>query len=767
MRVSRKLVTRVSLVSGFFILLIGLLAVIYVNSLFIKKMDLMIDAETKSMSQIVDQFYGMGDLVNLKANLNSLVVKDTVLESSFVNQDGEKIWEWSRNSNEMFSDPIWRVFSDLFFDTKTENISLTKVITVKNWNSEPIGRLTLTKAFPSEWDEHKGQITFIALVVSFSWIFYSIVLSIVAKLTLKPLNNMLSEIRSISSKIALDLRNTRGEDEIERTSRWFRELANAWEEKSREAIVHQRNSAIASTTQMLAHDVRKPFSMMTAIIDSLEQASSFSETKEILDAGTVEVKAALTSVTGMLQDVMEAGSKTTLNKEPTSVSTILDATIKECHRIFQDCNVTFHYDLRHESSVEIDTLKIQRVFSNIVGNAIQATKGMTEMTFATREQSGFIEFSIRNTESFIPKEDVDQLFEAFFTKGKKGGTGLGLMISKKFVEAHGGQIRCESSPEIGVKFVFTLPIAARDSTPKYSLPKNSAEVYEVLKPVKNTPEAEMGREEIADELEKNLAEMLEGRLINIVIMDDEAIYRNALKAMISKLKASSSLKVLAVSNSDEALEAVRNGAHLGIFDFDLGAGSKNGLETLEDAQKINPEIKVCIHSNRMKTTHNKLALEQGAFSFLLKPMSKVSLLRFLVDAISEIKIENQSPQSHSAKSLETDKPIAILDDSKILLRSWEVKNKGKPLSLFTSPEDFWKYQHEHPEWFDALDFIVTDNNFGKLSEFTGLEFAQKMTGKTIYLCSNEDFSETPPGITAVLKKETLRWAELQNLKVMT
>ena len=84
-------------------------------------------------------------------------------------------------------------------------------------------------------------------------------------------------------------------------------------------------------------------------------------------------------------------------------------------------------------------------------------KGQGKLRFRATEKGGFTEFCIGNSDTLVPKAERDQLFEAFFTKGKKGGTGLGLAIGKKIVEAHGGAIWCESSKERGTEFFFTLP----------------------------------------------------------------------------------------------------------------------------------------------------------------------------------------------------------------------------------------------------------------------------------------------------------------------
>lgn len=98
--------------------------------------------------------------------------------------------------------------------------------------------------------------------------------------------------------------------------------------------------------------------------------------------------------------------------------------------------------------------------------------------FATRDIIAdgrpFVEFRIGNDGPLVPQEECDRLFEAFYTRNKIGGTGLGLAIAQKIVHAHGGQIRCEAKPEVGVEFILSLPAAVElGRTTSVALPASS------------------------------------------------------------------------------------------------------------------------------------------------------------------------------------------------------------------------------------------------------------------------------------------------------
>lgn len=250
---------------------------------------------------------------------------------------------------------------------------------------------------------------------------------------------------------------------------------------------HEKNkklaqfSAIAQTTQMLAHDVRKPFSMIHDMLWLLENTNDPNEFATLSKKCTRDIRQVLASVDGMINDVMEIGRTTELQKSPVSPELIIMISLTEACQTFQKTNVKVSYKLNHRYMINVNKLKLQRVFSNIFINAIQAMKSQ-EGTLWIKTSEDLAKnrttFCIGNSGSFIPKQDLPQLFDAFYTKNKLDGTGLGLAIAQKIVMEHEGQIWCESSEEKqSVEFYFTLPIARGIKNKKTaSLIKSTQEV---------------------------------------------------------------------------------------------------------------------------------------------------------------------------------------------------------------------------------------------------------------------------------------------------
>jgi PAS domain S-box-containing protein len=108
----------------------------------------------------------------------------------------------------------------------------------------------------------------------------------------------------------------------------------------------------------------------------------------------------------------------------------------------------------------IDPAQMQQVLVNLIKNALQAmTKGGT-LTLQTGEGADDIWISIADTGGGIPQEQINRIFEPFYTTKEKG-TGLGLMIVQRIVRAHGGRIELESKVGRGTTFRIWLPLHER------------------------------------------------------------------------------------------------------------------------------------------------------------------------------------------------------------------------------------------------------------------------------------------------------------------
>lgn len=114
--------------------------------------------------------------------------------------------------------------------------------------------------------------------------------------------------------------------------------------------------------------------------------------------------------------------------------------------------------------VNIDKEQMKQVFLNIIQNALQAMSAGGNLSIKTGYDpgTGNILVSFRDTGSGIPPENMDKLYQPFFST-KPEGTGLGLTVSYRIVENHGGKVKVTSSPEDGTEFTIILPASAQSA----------------------------------------------------------------------------------------------------------------------------------------------------------------------------------------------------------------------------------------------------------------------------------------------------------------
>ena len=243
----------------------------------------------------------------------------------------------------------------------------------------------------------------------------------------------------------------------------------------------QRAAAVGTLAQMLAHDVRRPFRMLRAALDLLERAHDPKEFRRQAAIVLPEVTLATDTADGLIADVMEiSAGGAEAHPEPVAPEAILAGSLTETLRGYPTADLSFVYDFRHEGAINVEPKKVQRVFSNILSNAIQAMDHRGCISFATSQivENGapFVSFLISNDGPAIPEADVNNLFDPFFTRNKPTGTGLGLAIAHRVVTAHGGRIECVATGGRGAAFRFTLPSIAAETAPAPRLPVSSAEM---------------------------------------------------------------------------------------------------------------------------------------------------------------------------------------------------------------------------------------------------------------------------------------------------
>jgi signal transduction histidine kinase len=221
----------------------------------------------------------------------------------------------------------------------------------------------------------------------------------------------------------------------------------------------QALASVARAAQMIAHDLRKPFSTMRAGLFVLRAAKSPEKVLDVAARLATAVDASAAKVSGMLDDMLTIGQPVKLDLAVCDLGELLDDCVRAAlAERGGEIEVVCHYgSLRH---VRCDARRLSRVLQNLVDNAVQAMRGVGRLIVALSEREETrLQVRISNSVGALDAADVPKLFDPFFSKGKAGGTGLGLAVVKQVTAAHDGQVWCEPNHPDGVSFFVVLPVS--------------------------------------------------------------------------------------------------------------------------------------------------------------------------------------------------------------------------------------------------------------------------------------------------------------------
>jgi signal transduction histidine kinase len=205
----------------------------------------------------------------------------------------------------------------------------------------------------------------------------------------------------------------------------------------------------------IAHEVRNPLTGMTLFVGLLKEEQGLSQTA----LGHVErIDKEISSLGQVVNDFLDFARKKPLDLQVVSPEAELGQIQGLMVFDFAQANVALCIEVAPTlEKVVWDREKMRRAILNLLRNAVQASSPGTRVTLALGQQGSEWVLSVTDEGSGIERADQEKVFEPFFTT-RQQGTGLGLSLVRKIVEAHAGRILLSSEPGKGTVFAIHLPI---------------------------------------------------------------------------------------------------------------------------------------------------------------------------------------------------------------------------------------------------------------------------------------------------------------------
>lgn len=359
----------------------------------------------------------------------------------------------------------------------------------------------------------------------------------------------------------------------------------------------------------MSHEIRTPMNGVLGMADTLLGAKLPSEQRDQVQI----IKDSGTALLDLMNDILdlskiEAG-KMEIENADFSLARLLDMTKALWESRAEAKGLSFTVDNRARDCdiLRADSKRLRQTLYNLVGNAIKFTEAGSIKVLVERlpGPSGkiLLKFTVRDTGIGLSEEELARLFVPFVqadpsTARKYGGTGLGLVLSKQFVELLGGEIGVESMKEGGTAFWFTI----------------AAEVGN-LENV--NADAELG-------IETFIPEARIGRTIKILLAEDNQINQKVVKALLGPLNC----ELDTVTNGLEAVQAVRSQTYDVVL-MDIQMPVMDGLEATRIIRTLNdpgkPDIPIiALTANAMKGDRESY-FDAGMNEYVSKPVAQRAL----------------------------------------------------------------------------------------------------------------------------------------------
>lgn len=490
----------------------------------------------------------------------------------------------------------------IYGDIQSDGNSVEYTKVLKNWKGNEIGKFHFSKKYHKDFTTAKIilQVIIAAFIVNLLVILY-----FSRKWYYRPLQLITNILESNN--------NTKTISELQKIKGEFGHIGDLFEDNNNQKsklinakLDAEKSDKLKSAFLVnLSHEIRTPINAINGFSELLlNTKTNIEERKEYLNV----INKSGQNLINIIDDLIEM-SKIESNLITPNYSAIdLVAAVKE---LFESIKVTVDPnkkitlklipgDYKPPHHIITDETKLKQIITNLVTNAIKFTEnGTVTLGYKIDEASQNIQFYVLDTGIGINEENLDKIFERFRRiesdlSIKVGGLGLGLSISKAYIELLNGTIALESKIGEGSRFYFTIPLQYEFEAPK-----------KLKKAKENKP---------VNDFKKT-----------ILIAEDDNI--NFL--LFQKIIADFNYNIIRAKDGQEAVTICKNNPEINLILMDIKMPILSGFEAILQIRPIYPNIPI-IAQTAYSSEEDKIKIENAGFTdYISKPLDRTKLITMI------------------------------------------------------------------------------------------------------------------------------------------
>jgi signal transduction histidine kinase/ActR/RegA family two-component response regulator len=485
---------------------------------------------------------------------------------------------------------------------------------LKDYKNSVVSKLTFERVFNLNFKNTK-EILFVVILASL----FNIVICLyfTKRWVYNPLK-LITSILETGSLFAIgSLKRIKGE---------FGYIGNLFEENSNQRKqleiskqkAEESDKLKSSFLANLSHEIRTPMNAIVGFSDLLHNPDL--EEKDKAEYLRI-INRSGTNLVSIIEDLIEMSKIDAFQIKPKYKGINLNKCIKE---LYETIKVTipkekqidfFVMECPHpiEKYLITDVVKLKQILVNLIANAIKFTdKGSISFGYEINENEGTVVFSVKDTGRGIDEKNLKAIFDRFLRvedhfHAESSGLGLGLAISKAYIEMLGGSISVKSTFGNGSTFTFTIPLVLDESERKIKTKTNAC--YE-----RNS-----GNE-------------------TILVAEDDNI--NFL--LLKKILELRNYTIIRASNGQEAVDICAVNKDIDLVFMDVKMPVMNGLDAYAIIKKTNPDLIVIAQTAYSSAEDKEMILNLGFKNYITKPLKREKIFELLDEfLVSKEEVKHQ------------------------------------------------------------------------------------------------------------------------------
>ena len=318
-------------------------------------------------------------------------------------------------------------------------------------------------------EESENRAVFATMLLAIISILVGVAVTIIATRTVRPLRRLAERAKEIARGDYEQRVDASARDEIGALGREFNAMAGALQEREQQLIRSERLATVGKIAAQITHEVRNPLSSIGLNAELLDEVvTGLDGTPAQLDEAKALVRAIVKEVDRLAEITEEYLRFARLPRprlEPEDLTQIIAALAAFLGPELRRSGVELTLDLPPLPTIAADENQLRQALLNLMRNATEAMAAEGgRLTVAATLEPRALEITVADTGPGIAKENLDKIFDPFFST-KERGTGLGLALTQQIIAEHGGRITVETELGRGTTFRVRLPIAPAAPVP--------------------------------------------------------------------------------------------------------------------------------------------------------------------------------------------------------------------------------------------------------------------------------------------------------------